>query len=176
MEVIRESRYADLIVIDAGTSFTEAREGTPTGFVREVLKLAECPVIIAPESFEGIDEIIFTYDNSRAAAFAIKQFAQLFPGLRDRKAVVLSVIPPGKNFTDKYQLKEWLKAHYEAPELVIVNDHNVRARLLEYLLSRRHAFVIMGAYGRNMLSNLISPSHANAVVNNVMHPIFITHD
>jgi len=47
-ELIAESRYADLIIIDAATSFDKLYEGSPTEFVRDILKDAECPVIIAP--------------------------------------------------------------------------------------------------------------------------------
>lgn len=176
LEVIEESRYADLIVVDACTSFTESREGVPTGFVKEMLKQSECPVVLAPENFEGIDEIIFAYDNSRSAAFAIKQFTRLFPQLRDRKALILSVVEPGKTTIDKYKLKEWLKDHYDNIEFVIIEDRHTRTRLLDYILGKEHAFVVMGAYGRSMLSNLVSASHARSIVGIVAQPVFIAHD
>jgi len=176
IEVIEESRYADLIVIDSSTSFTEEREGTPSGFVRDVLRLSECPVIIAPDSFDGIDEIVFTYDNSRSAAFAIKQFTQLLPQLHDRKAVILSITPPGKTIGDKYKLKEWLQTHYNELEFTVLKSRDTRTQLLDYLLGKERVFVVMGAYGRGVLSNLFVPSHANPVVGTVSHPVFITHD
>jgi len=176
LEVIKESRYADLIIVDACTTFTEAREGVPTGFVKEVLKQSECPVVLAPEGFEGIDEIIFAYDDSRSAAFAIKQFTQLFPQLRDRKAIILSIIEPGKATIDKYKLKEWLKDHYDNIEFVIIEDRHTRTRLLDYILGKQNAFIVMGAYGRSMLSNLVSASHAKSIAGTVAQPIFITHD
>ncbi|HEU4552991.1 MAG TPA: hypothetical protein VFS25_09160 [Chitinophaga sp.] len=175
IEVIEESRYADLIIIDSGTSFTEGEQRTPTGFVREVLRLSECPVVIAPAHFEEIDEIVFTYNNSRSAAFAIKQFTQLFPQLRNRKAVILGITPPGKTIGDKYKLKEWLRTHYTDPVFILLESRNTRQRLLHYLLGKQRVFVVMGAYGRGILSNLFAPSHANAVVNAVPHPVFITH-
>ncbi len=42
-EVISESRYADVLVIDAETSFKRGFEGVPTEFAKEVLKDSECP-------------------------------------------------------------------------------------------------------------------------------------
>ena len=62
-ELIAESRFADLIVLDTETSFKDRPEEGPTAFVNEVLHDAECPVVIAPESFEGIDEIVFAYNR-----------------------------------------------------------------------------------------------------------------
>ena len=63
-EIIEESRFADVIVIDSETSFNKRYEGIPTEFVRNILKNTECPIIIAPQYFDAIDEIIFIYDKS----------------------------------------------------------------------------------------------------------------
>ncbi|RYG40008.1 MAG: universal stress protein, partial [Chitinophagaceae bacterium] len=94
-EIIEESRYADLIIVDSATSFNKTYEGRPTEFVKDVLKDAECPVLVAPGSFEAIDEIVFTFDGSRSSAFAIRQFTSLFPELGEVKAVVLHVSKDG---------------------------------------------------------------------------------
>ncbi|MEO8173008.1 MAG: universal stress protein, partial [Sediminibacterium sp.] len=72
-EMVAESRFADLMVIDAKTSFDEKYEGAPTSFAKGILESAECPVIVAPESFESIDEILFCYDQSASAMFSMKQ-------------------------------------------------------------------------------------------------------
>ena len=78
-ELIEESRFADVMVVDAETSFNKRYEGTPTEFIRGILRKTECPVIIAPESFKAIDEINFTYNGSSSSVFAIKMFSYLFP-------------------------------------------------------------------------------------------------
>ncbi|HEY1166207.1 MAG TPA: universal stress protein [Chitinophaga sp.] len=176
VEVISESRYADLIVIDAGISFNDQRENIPTSFVEEILKGAECPVVTAPDTFEGIDRIIFTFDHSRSAVFAIKEFSHLFPELHGRKAVILSIATPGKTaMEEKYKLKEWLRAHYQDMELIVLEDDNKRAGLLEYLLAQKNAFIVMGAFGRGLLSNFLTPSHATPVVRLTGQPVFIAH-
>ncbi|HEU4555697.1 MAG TPA: universal stress protein [Chitinophaga sp.] len=175
-EAIKESRYADVIVVDPAISFSEVRETAPSAFLKELLKQAECPVIIAPEAFDDIQEIIFTCDNTRSAVYAIKQFTYIFPQLHYRKATLLHVAEPGKTLGEsKYRLKEWLKAHYDNVEILVLEDANVKARLLEHLLARRNAFVVMGAYGRSTLSNLLWPSHAAPVVKLVTLPVFIAH-
>ena len=95
-ELIEESRYADMIVLDGATSFNKQFEGTPTNFIKDVLKSTECPVVIAPENFEAIDEIIFTYDGSASSVFAIKQFTYLFPQLHDKKINVVHINDTGE--------------------------------------------------------------------------------
>jgi hypothetical protein len=69
--LIEESRFADLLIIDAETSFNRGLEANPTRFVKEILQHAECPVVISPVSFEGLDEIIFAYDGSASSVYAI---------------------------------------------------------------------------------------------------------
>lgn len=174
-EIIHESRYADIVIIDAATSFNKRFEGTPTEFVRDVLKDAECPVIVAPESFDGIDEIVFTYDGSRSAAFAIRQFTYLFPELKDKKAIILQVNEKGVwADKDKYNLKEWLQDHYSTIVFDIVKG-DTDDKLFDYLFKRKNVFIVMGSYGRPALSRFVRHSHADRIIQTVTQPIFISH-
>jgi hypothetical protein len=175
-EVIAESRYADLMLVDPATSFSRKREIAPSGFIQTLFAEAECPVIIAPYIFDGIDKIIFTFDGSASSVYAIKQFTYIFAELSDRKACILNVSPPGKaNAANNNKLNEWLRTHYSDTEIVVLEDKDVKRRLPEYLLAQKNAFVVMGAYGRNLLSSFVTPSHATPVVDLTVHPVFITH-
>ncbi|MBC9929437.1 universal stress protein [Chitinophaga qingshengii] len=174
--VLRESRYADLLVVDGSTSFSWRRESTPTSFVEEILEKAECPVFIAPENFEGIDEIIFTYNGSHAAMYAIKQFTYLLPQLFGVKATLLSVTPKGQPIKgDREKLEEWLHMHYVDSSLEILEDNNVQATLMEYLFMKEKVMIVMGAFGRNQLSNLFVPNPMKPVVKLVSQPVFVAH-
>jgi len=174
-EIVSESRYADLIIADATTSFGKKKESRPTEFVKDLLKDAECPVIIAPKTFTGVDELIFTYDGSRSAAFAIKQFTYLFPEFDDRKVTVLQVNKEGEwSGHDKYNLKEWLQNRYSAIGFEVVKG-NTEDKLFDYIFRRKNAFVVMGAYGRNTVSRLFKPSQADILIKTISHPIFISH-
>ncbi|MBO9729848.1 MAG: universal stress protein [Chitinophaga sp.] len=175
-EVLRESRYADLLVIDAATSFSWKPESTPTAFVKEVLEKSECPVVIAPLAFDGIEEIVFTYNGSPSAMFAIKQFTHLFPAYRHTKVTVLSIVDTGKQIKgDKAKLEEWLAVHYEHATLMVLEDTSVSGRLMEYLFNRERTFMVMGAYGRNLLSKLVQPNPAQPILKLSTQPIFISH-
>lgn len=174
-EIINESRYADLLITDASTSFTKRYEGMPTEFLKDILKEAECPVIVAPQNFDGIDEIIFAYNSSKSAAFAIKQFTYLFPEFDDRKVIVLRVNKEGVWADhDKYNLREWLQNRYSAIEFEAVKG-NAEDKLFDYVFKRKNAFIVMGAYGRNALSRFLKPSHADLLIKTITQPIFISH-
>jgi len=173
-EIIEETRYTDLLVVDAETSFKKNFEGLPTSFVKEILAEAECPVIISPGNFEGIDEIVFTYSGSKSSVFAIKQFTYLFPQFRNKNISIVQVKEENQTGIDKYKLKEWLKSHY-------VNFHfeelggDTETELFGYLLKKKKVFIVLGAYGRSMLSRIIRRSHADIVIRTITQPIFIAH-
>ncbi len=174
-ELIEESRFADLLVIDAEISFGKGFESNPTRFVKEVLQRAECPVFIAPVSFDGLDEIVFTYDGSASSLFAIKQFTYLFPQLQGRKVTILQ-IKSGEEWQDRDKIKfsEWLKEHYTNMhfETAIGNTND---KLFDYLFKKKNIFVVMGSYGRSALSGFFKKSHADPLIQIINLPIFISH-
>lgn len=174
-ELIEESRFADVLVVDADTSFNKSYEGPPSEFVRDILKKAECPVIIAPESFEAIDEIIFTYNGSSSSVFAIKQFTYLFPQFHNKKVSIMQVNEEGEwHDPDKYKFKEWLKEHYTDLHFE-AQKGKTDTILFDYLFKRKNMFLVMGAYGRNVLSQFFKRSHADILIKTVTQPIFIAH-
>lgn len=174
-ELITESRFADLLIADAAISFGKNYEGVLTGFVKDILKHAECPVIIAPEKFNGINEIVFTYNNSASSVFAIKQFSYLFPQLNNKKVVILQVNTDGKwRDPEKYIFKEWLKDRYTDLHFEALKGET-DAELFSYLLKRKDVFIVMGAYGRNTISQLFKSSQADLLIKTIDQPIFIAH-
>jgi len=174
-KLIEESRFADLLVLDAAMSFHKHYEGIPTEFAREVLKKAECPVIIAPESFDAIDEIIFSYDSSSSSLFAIKQFTYLFSQLKDKKVTILQVNESGEwQSENKNKLKEWLREHYTDLQFVALKGKS-EIVLFDYLFKRKNIFLVMGAYGRTTISQFLKHSHADLLMNTITQPIFIAH-
>ena len=175
LELITESRFADVLVVDAETSFNKHYEGSPTEFVKDVLKKAECPLIIAPGCFKPIDEIIFTYNGSSSSVFAIKQFTYLFPQLNNKKVSILQVNDTGEwKDPDKYKFKEWLKDHYTDLRFEALKG-DADTKLVDCLLNRKNVFLVMGAYGRNDLSHFFKRSHADLLIKTATQPIFIAH-
>lgn len=174
-ELILESRYADLILLDAGTSFAGNQEEVPSDFVKNVMSNAECPIVIMPASFNGISDLVFTYDGKAAAIHAIKQFTYLFPQLNELKTVVICINPEEVDPEERYKFREWMHAHYTNLDF-LSTEGNVKIGLVELLFDRDQAFVVMGAYGRNMVSNFFRPSHANPVIKVISQAIFVAHN
>lgn len=174
-ELVAETRYADLLLLDPETSFRDEFEKLPTAFVEEVLARAECPVIIAPASFQGIDEIVFTWDGSPSAVYAMKLFTYLFPELKDKKAIIVQAGEAEEhNYPDKQKLQEWLECHYRAIQWEQLTGE-VETALFGYLLNQKKVFIVFGAYGRSQVSRFFRRSHAEKILKTITQPIFITH-
>ncbi|MEP7278036.1 MAG: hypothetical protein ABI813_05295, partial [Bacteroidota bacterium] len=114
-EVISESRFSDLLILDAQMSFDDNQQVVVSAFTKGVLTKTECPVVIVPFSFDRIEEIIFAYDGTPSAVFAIKQFAHLFPSLNDIKLTVLQVNnTEGKPIKERDKILSLLQTHYSS--------------------------------------------------------------
>jgi nucleotide-binding universal stress UspA family protein len=174
-EIIAESRFADLLVVDAATSFKKVFEGSPTHFVKDILEDAECPVIVAPESFDGVDEIVFTYDGSASSVFAMKQFTYLFKELDDKKVTVFHVDENSEwDADEKRRISGWLQKHYSVIGFQTAQG-DASYEMLAFLLRKKNVFIVMGAYGRSAFSRYFKHSHADILVKTITQPIFIAH-
>jgi nucleotide-binding universal stress UspA family protein len=174
-EVLKESRFSDLIVVDPETSFRTMQTEFPGRFLRDVLLAAECPVIVSPYRFEGVDEVIFAYNGTGSSVFAIKQFTYLFPVWQDKKAIVVHVSRDGDGFAGEQPgMQEWLSAHYADVDFVDLKGE-ASDELFGYLLDKENAVVVLGAYGRGILSRFLKPSHASLLLRTINLPIFIAH-
>ncbi len=174
-QLLLESRYADLILIDPAMCFNDISSTSPTSFVRKVLAHAECPAIIMPEHFTGLDEIIFAYDGSPASVFAIRQFTYNFKELTSKPITVVTANAATLvTAEEKQRMDDWLERHYRRLSYQSIEGES-RSGLLEYVLSRNNAMVIMGAYGRGTLSSFFSSSHADRLARYASKALFISH-
>ncbi|HTF27887.1 MAG TPA: universal stress protein [Flavitalea sp.] len=173
--LIFDSRFADLLIIDPEMSFEEKKELAPTTFVKNVLSRSECPVIIAPYHFDNIDEILFAYDGSASSVFAIKQFTYLFSELSETKAVLLHVnTDDSDNQLQRSKISDLIKMHYNINgfrKLYGKPDEE----LSKYLIGKKNIFVVMGSYGKHRFPHLFERSTADLLLKAVNLPIFITH-
>ena len=174
-ELIAESRFADLLVIDPDSEYGETSKEHHMEFVRDILKLSECPVIIAPETFDELEELIFCYDGSRSSFYAIKQFEYLLPEFSNKKVTLLEVNKPGdESVPYQDRVRAWFRHHYEnlQPEILY---GDARDQIFSHLLLKKKAMIVMGAYGRGALSRLFKESTADKLLKTTNLPLFITH-
>jgi nucleotide-binding universal stress UspA family protein len=173
--LIQETRFADAMVINPQTSFSDKLANVPSGFTRQVLEKSECPVIIAPTGFDGIEQLLFAYDGSKSCVFAIKQFAHIFPQLKDLPVTLLQIGNAEDAFeNDARKVNELLDAHFPNYHFELL-EGSPSNELFGYLLGKKNMFVVMGAYGRNNVSRFFRQSTADLVMKTINLPFFISH-
>ncbi|WP_119079643.1 universal stress protein [Chitinophaga alhagiae] len=173
--VLMEARYADMLLLDASFSFGNKGDEVLSDIAHQILHNAECPVVLVPDHFEGLDQVVFAYDASPSSVYAIKQFTAAFPMLSDKPVVAVTAngsraVP----LVEKLKMKGWLDLYYQSTAFHQI-EHNSYAGLLNYVLGKDKIMMVMGAYGRKGLSALISSSHADMIGKYVSWPVFISH-
>jgi hypothetical protein len=112
-ELLEESLFADLIVVQKKETLTHFEEDVPSRFLAQLLEKSACPVLLVNDYYHPIATNIFLYDGSAASVFALKQFSCLF-GDEEKALQVVTirgekqelVLPRARLF------KEWVKDHY----------------------------------------------------------------
>jgi hypothetical protein len=174
-DIVADSSFADVLIIDAAASYDIGQQEPPSQLVKEILASAHCPVIIAPVLHNDIEEIVFCYDGSPSSLFAMKQFVYLFPDQESTRATVVQVNKTGDiPDLEKKRIMQWLSRHFNYADFIVLKGEGEN-ELLNYLLRKKHAMVVMGAYGRSMLSRFFRQSHADLLIKALAYPLFIAH-
>ncbi|MBL7696892.1 MAG: universal stress protein [Chitinophagaceae bacterium] len=177
-ELLKETRYADVLVIQNNETLSQVLQSPPSNFITALLERTECPVVLVPPLYRKIEKTIFLYDGTPSSVFAIKQFAYLMPGPDINMQVdLLSVKPKGEDTSlpEGHNVKEWLKLYYPGLQYTIANG-NPAEEIMKFLNEQVHnCLVVMGAYNRSGLSRLINPSMADTIMKSLNFPLFISH-
>jgi len=174
-EVLKESRFADLLLISNATSFALLRDSNPPEFVKDVLAHAQCPVMVMPDKIHPIRELVFAYNGTFSSMYAIRQLTQLFNNFSDAFVNVVYVAEgDNQQIPQEKLLREYLELHFEEIRFTVLKG-NPSAELLALLMHRQDCLVTYGAYGRSKLSRFFHRSDAECILRTVDIPVFITH-
>lgn len=176
-ELIRESIYADLLVISCAETLGHYEENPPTYFIRTLMADVQCPVLLVPEHFHAPDKVIVLYDGSPTSVFAIKEFSYVMPALKKLDVLILTVKEEHENkqIPDNKLAKELVNRHFpNAKYKTLAGDPE--AEIVRYLKSEmQNPLVVVGAYGRSRVSRWFKSSMADVLMEEVSMPIFVTH-
>jgi nucleotide-binding universal stress UspA family protein len=174
-ELKEESRFADLLVVSSEKFYQQSGTDEASGFLRDVVHAAECPVVVVPEHFVFPGKNILAYDGSASSVYAIKQFAYLFPELLANKSLLVYL----KEDTDATipahsQISELAGAHF--PNLEQIGLHMApRKEFGQWVAANEDALLVCGAYGRSLVSQLFRKSFVSDIIAVHKLPVFIAH-
>lgn len=177
-ELLHESIYADLLIIDSKETLSHYEENPPTRFIRNLLTDVQCPVLLVPEKYRSIDKIVLLYDGEPSSVFAIKMFSYLFPFLNDLETEVITVknVNQTMHLPDNKLMKEFIKRHYPKADYKILKGLP-EVEIPEYMKSLpKNILLVLGAYRRGAVSRWFRTSMADIMMQELKVPLFVAHN
>jgi Universal stress protein family len=175
-ELVQESNFADLLVIDAKETVTHFSEDPPTRFIRDLLAQVKCPVLLVPPKFEAIRKNVLLYDGEVNSVFAIKSFSYLLEPLTRLQTELVTVNSKdhSKSIPNNRLMREYMKYHFPEVHYTILNGL-ADVEIIDHLKNKyEHELIVLGAYNRGALSRWLKPSVADALMHEIKSPIFIS--
>jgi nucleotide-binding universal stress UspA family protein len=176
-ELVKQTTYADLLILSYQIFFNHVTRKPDTSLLYQILKKSRCPVLIVPEGIRKTKNIILTYDGKESSVFAIRAFSNLFAASVKNKIVTNLTVTPSadEEIKNEKYLMELVKLHFNNVGMQLLTGTNTSLEILNFAKSVENPLVIMGAYGRSTISNLIIPSVARRIIENRRIPLFIAH-
>jgi len=177
-ELLHESIYADLLIIDSKETLTHYEEKIPTRFTRDLLTDAQCPVLVVPQNYEPIKNIVLLYDGEPSSVHAIKMFSYLLEPLQHLPTEVITVKGMKKDMhvPDNKIMKEFMKLHYPKATFTVLNGF-AEIEILDHLKKQyENSLIVLGAYRRGMVSRWFRESMADVLMEELKNPLFIAHN
>jgi len=176
-ELLHESIYADLLILDDSETLTLYKEKTPSEFVRDLLTHVQCPVLLVPHKFKPIKKLVLLFDGEPSSVFAIKMFSYALASLKQESTEVLSVRTTNQTLhvPDNKLMKEFMKRHFPQASYTVLKG-DPEEEIVTYLkLQKNNPLVVLGAYQRGMVSRWFRPSMADLLMKELKLPLFIAH-
>jgi nucleotide-binding universal stress UspA family protein len=177
-ELLHESIYADLLVINRKETLTHYEEKLPTRFMRDLLSEVQCPVLVVPKNYETVDKVVLLYDGEPTSVYAIKMYSYLFPEWQSLDTEVISVkdVKQTLHVPDNYLMKEFMKRHFPKAEYTVLKGDPETEIIHNLKMQQQNVFVVLGAYKRGMVSRWFKSSMADILMQELNVPLFIAHN
>lgn len=177
-DLLHESIYADLLIINAGETLNRYEEAAPSRFIRDLLTEVQCPVVLTPPKYKPIDKVVMLYDGEPSSVYAVRNFGYLFEFATRLETEVITVKAPEESMhvPDNKLVKEFIKRHFPKAEYVLLKGL-AEDEIIKYLhREKKDPLIVLGAYKRNKLSRLFRPSMADYLLEHLKMPLFIAHN
>ena len=170
----KQTRFSDVFLVGSEVFFKNVSERLPNEYLKDLLHIAECPVIIVPESIKFPSTIVLAYDGSESSVYAIRQFAALFPEFADIKTVLAFAGGEDDDIPDLDYIKDFAGCHFNNFGWVKVNASG-RKGFSSWLNGIKNPMVVSGSFGRPELYESVKKSFVTDVIHAHNAIVFIAH-
>jgi nucleotide-binding universal stress UspA family protein len=174
-DLLEESVYADLLIINATQSMSIEKEAVPTRFVKHVLNHTQCPVLLVPPTYVPFNKVVLLYDGELSSVNAVKSFSYLFHDLKDLPAEVLVTKEPkeSSHLPHNCLMKEFIRRRYPKAEYRLISS-SPEDEVMRYLEPGKAApLLVLGSYRRGQLARMLGLNMAERLLQAWEMPLFI---
>ena len=175
LELIRESTFADILLIGYQTYFSNIRDSNQK-VLKDFLAEAKCPVMVVPETYNTIDHIVFSYNGKEDSVYAIRHFTYLLKYNYQQAEQTLLHVKEKEDevFPNEDLLKEYLDQHYPNIQYQTLIG-KPEEKVADHTQNDPNTLLVLGSFGRNALSRLFASSVAKGFLKSKSNPVLIAH-
>ena len=177
-ELLKESIYADLVIIDRNETLSHHAEEVPTNFIHDLLPDIQCPVLVVPHKYRQIDKLVLLFDGEPSSVHAIKMVSYIMPELKKLPTEVVTVneLNPKSSIPNGIFMKEFMKRHFPSASYTTLRGL-AELEIVSYLKGQSGSpLVVLGAYRRGKVSRWFRKSMADVLMMDLECPLFIAHN
>jgi nucleotide-binding universal stress UspA family protein len=177
-DLLHESIYSDLLIINRKEDFNIYREEIPSDFMRELLADVQSPVLVVPEKYKPFQTIIFLYDGDPSSMFAVKMFSYILGYFKHLPMQVLSVKSEKTSLpeADSNLMKEFVKLYFPDAGYTVLHGDPEETIVSFLEQQNEEVLVVLGAYRRSRVSRWFKRSMADILMSELKLPLFIAHN
>jgi hypothetical protein len=177
-ELISESIYSDLLIIESNETMAFYAENPPTHFIKNLLEEIHCPVLIVPGEYRKINKVLFLYDGKPYSITALKMFSYLLPIYGDANVEVLTVKTKKRDLRgpNNRLMKEYIKRHYPNASYTVAEGLPDIEIINHIKFKYENELIVLGAYRRGKLSRMVKPSVIEVLMREIKSPLFINNN
>lgn len=169
-----ESRYADLLIIDSKSFYSNAGKTAQGDYIADVSHLAECPVMLFPGHFEYPESVILTYDGDAHSVYAIKQFYYLFPHMAGKSTILVFFGDRSAEVPNRGRVEEMIHSYSGNVTITHLNLKDA-AQVENWVAANNAPLLVAGAFGRSVVSEFFKKSFVAKIVQDNKFPVFVAH-
>lgn len=175
--VIARARFADLAVLPQ-PSPDESDAATDYDSPAEIVMSLGRPVLMVPYAGTYADtgkRILVAWSGTRESARALSDALPFLTGASD--VTVLSVNPKGETPAMEADLKRWLSGHGVKANMRLAHTKEIDVGdvLLSTAADLSADLIVMGAYGRSRLRELVLGGATHSIFRHMTAPVLMSH-
>ncbi|SIN65806.1 universal stress protein [Chitinophaga niabensis] len=175
-DLLRESIYADLLILDANETFARHQEIPPTRFVKDLLAEVQCPVFLVPKHYMPVEKVVMLYDGAPTAVFAIKMFSHILPCTLPAEVVTVKGEEDDLHLPENKLMKEFMKRRCPQATYTVLKGEPETEVLRHLQTAQENTLIVLGAYQRSAVSRWFKNSMADVLLRTLKCPLFIAHN